>query len=167
MTQLPNDGAPPARLRWRCPICRVRFALRPTTETEVTFRARCTAHEAASKVCRAKILIKDLFGQGLVPLRAYNNPRTFTETYAALKEAGLVHWYQTHVDGENYVRPTPWGPAWAAQYDTYLFRTSKTPLSERIALLVSVASSSDDIDSIRAFLALQGRQRQFDLGGAP
>jgi hypothetical protein len=127
--------------------------LRPKTESEDRFRARCAAHERGGNVCRAKVLAKKLEAEGLVPLRA-ETANEFTDGYNALKEAGLTTFYQTRIAGENYVRPTPWAPRWAAIYDAYLRRKRKIPLTARVAELIEAAATPENTDRVKAFLAL-------------
>jgi hypothetical protein len=154
MTQ-PSDDAPPPerpRLTWRCTICKRLLVLRPTTENEEAFRARCAAHANAARVCRAKLLVKQLEADGFTPLRTANGT-DFVAGYAALKDAGLVTRYLTHVN-HDYVTSTPWSPGWAAEYEDYLRRTRNLSLSARVAELVEAAASPEATERARAFLAL-------------
>jgi len=161
--QLAAERYPEGRDQWRCPICKKLLVLRPTTETADTFRARCAEHERQGNICRAEMLGKRLHAEGLVPLRTMDG-HDFVFTHNALKGAGLVTQHQTHVV-MDYVRSTPWGPRWAAHYDTYLFRQLKLPLTRRIAALIEAAATAESRDSAVAFVALA--EVPVDLDGFP
>lgn len=142
------------RLRWRCSICKVLLALRPTSETEDTFRARCADHERGSNVCRAKVLIKQLYTEHFVPLRTECGT-DFTLNYHALKDAGLTTRHLTHVINDTWVRSTPWGPRWAVRYDNYLIRTQRCiTLQQRIEALREASTNPGGGDGVEAFLVL-------------
>lgn len=143
----------PRRLTWWCPICKQRLVLRPTTETEDTFRARCAEHERSGHICRAKMLIENLSAAGLVPLRTVGGD-DFTLNYYALKDAGLTTSHRTHIVGD-WVRSTPWAPRWAVLYDAYLIRTRRDiTLTQRIAALRDAAATPEEGERVAAFLAL-------------
>lgn len=158
----PEDAPEPRRLTWLCPVCKQRLHLRPASEDEPKFHERCEAHRLARRVCTARVLMKQLKSDGLVPLRraALND---FTHEYLGLNDAGLVTWHHTHIVGDSYVRSTPWGPAWAAQYDQYLRRRNLS-LQRRVVELREAAANPESIDSLRAFLAF-AQTDEVDLGG--
>jgi hypothetical protein len=151
MTQHPDDESPdrPPRLRWRCTICNQLLVLRPSTEIEGTFMARIATHVRTGNVCRAKMRIRQLQAAGLVPLRTHDGG-SFVMGYQPLKEAGLSASHLTHIVND-YVRPTPWAPRWAVQYEEYLRRKRNLSLIARVAELAEAAA---DPERIQAFLGL-------------
>jgi len=155
----------PRRLSWACPVCRQRIYLRYASEDEAKFHERCRAHERAGRVCTARVLIKQLKADGLVPLRraALND---FIYEYMGLNDAGLVQWHPTHIVGDSYVRSSPWGPAWAARYDQYLRLVRKQSLRLRVVELREAAETPESIDRALAFLVF-AHADEVDLGGAP
>lgn len=155
----------PRRLTWLCPICRQRLWLRHASEDEAMFHERCEAHRRAKRVCNARVLMKQLKSDGFVPLRRASL-NDFTTEYLGLNDAGLVQWHPTHIIGDSYVRSTPWGPVWAADYDQYLRRKRKLSLQRRVVELQEAAASPESIDSLRAFLAF-AQTDEVDLGGEP
>lgn len=159
-----DDAAPaPRRLTWRCAICKQLLVLRPTSETEETFRARCADHERRSIICRAKVLTKQLYAAGLVPLRSQDGSE-FTLNYHTLKDAGLTVSHRTHIVGD-WARSTPWGPRWAVLYDAYLIRTNhRITLTQRIEAVREGAVDPGG-PAIEAFLALA--DAKLAIGGAP
>lgn len=161
--ETPETPEPP-RLVWRCPVCRQRLALRPKSEDEAKFRERCHAHQRSRRVCEARLLIKKLRAEGLVPLRSIAE-NDYTCEYLGLNDAGLVTWHLTHVIGDNYVRRSPWGPSWAARYDQYLRVKREMALQRRARELREAAESPESIDRAKVFLAFA--YRDVDLGGKP
>jgi hypothetical protein len=161
VSELPDDK--PRRLTWRCAVCKRLLVLRPTTETEEAFLARSAEHERRSITCRAKVLIKQLYADGFVPLRSESG-RDFAPSYHPLKDAGLTVSHRTHIVGD-WVRPTPWGPRWAVLYDAYLIRSNHSiTLPQRIeALRESVVTPGGP--AIEAFLALA--DVRLAIAGAP
>lgn len=140
------------RRSWLCPRCRQRLWSRPASESDEAFEARCDAHQRARMVCSARVLIQQLKSDGLVPLRMIGT-NEFTYEYLGLNDAGLVQWHLTHIIGDSYVRRSPWGPRWAANYDQYLRQKRKDSLHRRVIELREAAATPESIDRIRAFLA--------------
>lgn len=156
------EEPPQRRRQWTCKNCRLRLQRRTTRETEAEFRQRCARHQNSGRACYARLLIKQLTANGFVPLRSPGQ-NDFLSEYLALNDAGLVEWHFTHIIGDSYVRRSPWGPAWAAQYDYHLRRHKKRSLKQRADELRELAATPEGSESAMAFLALA--QFDVDLGG--
>lgn len=136
--------------RWTCPYCRRRFAARSQEDPE-QFAARCGAHQR-SRLCGALDLADRLGARELE--RLIGRTGDFLEGHAALKEAGLVETHRTRLVEPDSLRPEPWAPIWAIEYERYLRRKPRRPFSERVAELRAAAESPESVERARAFLAL-------------
>lgn len=167
-TRTLSDGVPRRRRRqWTCPACHRLFKRRTGRkrgENAEEFYKRCVQHQASGRACAAIILTKQLLADGLVPLRS-KAENDFLSEYLGLNQAGLVQWHFTHVLTEDFVRRSPWGPAWAAQYDYHLRRHKKRSLHARAEELRELAATPEGREAAMAFLALG--QFDVDLGGDP